>query len=139
MQTMARLLASTDIEVIRHSPFGSQTVNVDALDWLVGMQVSVLQLSESLSVCISPIPRYSSLRLERLIRREGSSEFDFLAQEYVGLLGSDQIVNNSGIGTIRSSGTPIEEVAYPRQGAAIEIESGIAFDNDGYVGSCYDG
>ena len=45
MQAMARLLASSDVEVTRHSPFGPLIVNVELLDWQVGMQVSVLHFS----------------------------------------------------------------------------------------------
>lgn len=59
---------------------------------------------ESLSVCISPIPQHSSLRFERLVRWEGSSESDFLAQEYMDPLGSDLIVNGSVIGVTRGYG-----------------------------------
>ena len=44
MQAMARLLVSTDMEVTRHPRFGLQTVNVDLLDWVVGMGTSVLLL-----------------------------------------------------------------------------------------------
>lgn len=99
----------------------------------------IAALIESLSVYIYPILQHSSLQFERLIRREGNSEYDFLAQEYVGLLGSDLIVNDSGIGAIRGYGRAIKGWACLRQAAAIEIESGKAFDNDVYTVSCYDG
>ena len=57
----------------------------------------------------------------------------------MGLLGSDLIVKDSGIGAIRGYGKSIEGWAFLRQAAAIEIESGIAFDNDVYMVFCYDG
>lgn len=48
----------------------------------------------------------------------------------MGLLGSDLIVNNPGIGAIHGYGRSTEGVSNLRQVAAIEIESGIAFDSD---------
>lgn len=99
----------------------------------------VAALIESLRVYVFPIPQHSSMQFERLIRREGSSEYDVLVQEYVGFLGSDLIVKDSGIGAIRGYGRSIGGWASLRQAAAVEVESGIAFDNDVYMVSCYDG
>ena len=90
-------------------------------------------------MCIYPFPQHCSLRFERLIRREGSSKCDFLAQGYVGLLGSDLILKDSSIGAIRGYRRPIKGSPYLRQAAAIKIESAIAFDDEVYMVSCYDG